>query len=79
MDVSVEGEEMKVSRSVPMSETSSSEQDRSQVVLKQCSMGIRLMIIKLGNTMKLEELHIDNRTAGSQGHICYRRGTREYL
>jgi len=34
MDVSVEGEEMEVLRSVPMSETSLSEQDRSQVVLR---------------------------------------------
>ena len=34
MDVSVEGEEMEVSRSVPTSETSLNEQDRSQVVLK---------------------------------------------
>ena len=35
MDVSVEGEEMDVSRSVPMLETSSNEQDRSQVVLRE--------------------------------------------
>ena len=34
MDVSVEGEEMDVSRSIPMSETSSNEQDKSQVVLR---------------------------------------------
>ena len=34
MDVSVEGEEMEVSRSIPTSETSSNEQDRSQVVLR---------------------------------------------
>src|SRR5882724_7009406 len=34
MDMSVKGEEMEVSRSVPMSETSLSEQDRSQVVLR---------------------------------------------
>ena len=34
MDVSVEGEEMEVLRSIPMLETSSNEQDRSQVVLK---------------------------------------------
>jgi len=34
MDVSVEGEDMEVSRSVPMSETSLNEKDRSQVVLK---------------------------------------------
>jgi len=47
MDVSVEGEEMELSRSVPTSETLSSEQDRSQVVLEKCSMGTRLMIIEL--------------------------------
>ena len=35
MDMSVEGEEMEVSRSIPMLETSSSEQDRSQVVLRE--------------------------------------------
>jgi len=38
-DVLVEEEERDVSRSVPTSETSSNEQDRSQVILKQCSMG----------------------------------------
>jgi len=48
MDMSVEGEEMDVSRSVPTTETSSNEQDRSQVVLRAMSMGIRLMIIELG-------------------------------
>jgi len=37
-----------------MSETSSSEWDRSLGFLKQCSMGIRLMIIELRNTMKAE-------------------------
>jgi len=35
MDVSVEGEEMDVSRSIPMSETLLNEQDRSQVVLRE--------------------------------------------
>ena len=34
MDMLVEGEEMEVSRSVPMLETSLSEQDKSQVVLR---------------------------------------------
>src|SRR5882724_7590099 len=34
MDVSVKGQRIEVSRSVPMSETLSSEQDRSQVVLR---------------------------------------------
>jgi len=35
MDMSVEGEEMDVLRSIPTSETSSNEQDRSQVVLRE--------------------------------------------
>src|SRR5882724_1433659 len=74
MDVSVEGEEMEVLGSVPTLETSSNEQDRSQVVLKQCSMGKRLMIIKLGKYNEAEELHIETRTAGSQGHVCYQNG-----
>ena len=34
MDMSVEGEEIGVLRSIPMSETSSNEQDISQVVLR---------------------------------------------
>jgi len=34
MDVLVEGHELKYLKSVPMSETSSSEQDRSQEVLR---------------------------------------------
>jgi len=37
-------------------------------------MGTRLMIIELGKYNKAEELHIDTRTAGSQGHICYQNG-----
>jgi len=45
----VEGEEIEVSRSIPTSETSSSEQDRNQVVLKAMFNGKRLMIIELGN------------------------------
>jgi len=57
-------------------ETSSNEQDRSQVVLKAMFNGIRLMIIKLGKYNSAEELLIETRTAGSQGHICYRDGDR---
>ena len=57
MDVLVEGEQMRVSRSVSTSETSSNEQDRSQVVLKAMFIGQRLMIIKLGKYNSAEELH----------------------
>ena len=32
------------------------------------------MIIKLGKYNKAEELDIETRTAGSQGHVCYRNG-----
>ena len=35
MDVSVEGEEMEDSRSIPTSETSSSEQDRGKAIFKE--------------------------------------------
>src|SRR5882724_10976383 len=38
---------------------------------EQCSMGIRLMIIKLGIYNSAEELLIETRTTGSPGHICY--------
>src|SRR5882724_4333282 len=71
MDMSVKGEEMEVSRSVPMSETSLNEQDRSQVVLKAMFNGERLMIIELGKYNSAKELLIGTRTAGSQRHICY--------
>ena len=37
-------------------------------------MGKRLMIIELGKYNSAEELHIDSRTAGSQGHVCYQNG-----
>jgi len=37
-------------------------------------MGKRLMIIELGKYNSAEELLIGTRTAGSQGHICYRDG-----
>ena len=37
-------------------------------------MGIRLMIIELGKYNSAEELLIETRTTGSQGHVCYRNG-----
>src|SRR5882724_7528641 len=70
MDMLVEEEERYVSRSVPMSETLLNEQDRSQVVLKARINGERLMIIELGKYNSAEELLIETRTAGSQGHVC---------
>jgi len=39
-------------------------------------MGIRLMIIELEKYNSAEELHIETRTTGSQGHVCYRNGDR---
>ena len=42
--------------------------------LEQCSIGTRLMIIELGKYNSAEELLIETRTTGSQGHICYRDG-----
>jgi len=38
-------------------------------------MGKKLMIIKLGKNNEAEELHIETRTTGSQGHICYQDGS----
>src|SRR5882724_3884224 len=43
---------------------------------EQCSMGKRLMIIKLGKYNSAEELLIETRTAGSPGHVCYRNRDR---
>ena len=37
-------------------------------------MGIRLMIIELGKYNSAEELLIETRTAGSQGHVCNQDG-----
>jgi len=37
-------------------------------------MGIRLMIIELEKYNSVEELHIETRTTGLQGHVCYRNG-----
>ena len=34
------------------------------------------MIIELGKYNEAEDLHIETRTAGSQGHVCYRDGDR---
>ena len=39
-------------------------------------MGKRLKIIELGKYNSAKELLIGTRTAGSQGHICYRDGDR---
>jgi len=39
-------------------------------------MGIRFMIIGLGKYNSAEELLIETRTTGSQGHICYQNGDR---
>jgi len=39
-------------------------------------MGIRLMIIELEKYNSAEELHIETRTTGLQGHICYQNGDR---
>ena len=39
-------------------------------------MGIRLMIIELGKYNSAEELLIETRNAGSQGHVCYQNGDR---
>ena len=39
-------------------------------------MGIRLMIIELGKYNSAEELHIETRTAGAQGHVCNQDGDR---
>ena len=41
-----------------------------------CSMGKRLKIIELEKYNSAEELHIETRTTGSQGHVCYRNGDR---
>jgi len=60
-----------------MSETSSNEQDRSQVVSEQCSMGIRLMIIELRKYNEIGELLIENRTTGSQAQVSHRDKVRE--
>src|SRR5882724_971264 len=44
--------------------------------LEQCSMGKRLKIIELEKYNSAEELHIETRATGSQGHVCYRNGDR---
>jgi len=40
-------------------------------------MGIRLMIIELGEYNSAKKLLIETRTTGLQGYICYRVETRE--
>jgi len=71
MDMSVEGEEMEVLRSIPTSETSSSEQDRSQVVLRAMFNGDKTYDNQTGEYNSAKELLIETRTTGFQGHICY--------
>jgi len=44
--------------------------------LEQCSMGKRLKIIELEKYNSAKELHIETRTTGSQGHVCYRNRDR---
>src|SRR5882724_10461633 len=39
--------------------------------LEKCSMGKRLKIIELGKYNSAEELLIETRTTGSQGHVYY--------
>src|SRR5882724_6910535 len=61
MDMLVEGEEMEVSRSVPTSETSSSEQDTSQVVLRAIFNGDKTY------DNRTEEIHRSRRTTYREG------------
>src|SRR5882724_2736118 len=61
MDVSVEGEEMEVLRSVPTSETSSSEKDRSKAILKEMFNGEKTY------DNRTEEIHRSRRTTYREG------------
>src|SRR5882724_10630295 len=60
------GEEMEVSRSIPMSETSLSEQDRSQVVLRAMFNGDKTYDNLTGEIQLSQELLIETRTTGSR-------------
>jgi len=60
-----------------MSETSSSEQDKSLEVLRAMFNGDRLMIIKLRKYNKIRELLIENGTTGSQAQVSYWNGVQE--
>ena len=71
MDVSVEGHEIRVSRSVPTLETSLSGRIEAKYSLEQCSLGKRLKIIELRQYNEVRELHIENRTAGSWAQVSY--------
>src|SRR5882724_4634209 len=62
MDMSVKGEEMEVSRSVPTSETSLSEQDISQVVLRTIFNGDKTY------DNQTEEIHRSQRTTYREGN-----------
>src|SRR5882724_5503729 len=65
MDVSVEGEEIGVLRSIPTSETSSSEQDRSQVVLRTRFNGDKTY------DNRTEEIHRSWRTTYREGNYQF--------
>src|SRR5882724_8450408 len=72
------GNESRCLKSVPMLETSSSEQDRSLEVLRaMLKMGIGLMIIKLKRYNEIGGLLIGNRTTGSQAQVSYQDGVWE--
>ena len=58
-------------KSIPTSETLSSEQDRSLEISEKCSRGIRLMIIELRRYNKIGELLVANGTTGSQAQVSY--------
>jgi len=65
-----------VLRSIPTSETSLSEQDRSQVVLRTRFNGDKTYDNWTGIYNSAEELLIETRTTGSLRHICYWNGDR---
>jgi len=65
---------MEVLRSIPTSETLSNEQDRSQVVLRAIFKGDKTYDNRTGIYNSAEELLIETRTTGSQGHVCYQNG-----
>jgi len=71
MDVLVEGEEIGVLRSIPTSETSSSEQYRSQVVLRTRFNGDKTYDNRTEEIQRIGELLIENRTTGSQAQVIY--------
>src|SRR5882724_8426981 len=70
------GNALRCLKSVPTLETLSSEQDKSLEVLREFSMGIRLVMIELRQYNETGELPIKNGTTGSQPHVCYWGGNR---